>query len=678
MAIERQYKKSINMNNDSTIYNDFGTETRQPESTAEEQSYEINTELLAILDELSELFPEEVQRIKDHGVNIYGEGGFKFIVQEYVDYGYQYNIMVNVFHDGRLIIPDMSFTFPEITNARKEYTDFTRLIKKAVPIHTAREIEGITANFSTALRTDKYYIETAKQWGHIKNYRFKDRTNPKRFENLQDAIRCADGHPFKNDDGSLAKTELAYFLTEKFSLKVLVLKDGKKAKQVYYFDRKQGVYKKNGEDIVNSEMISILGDDSSIALKHEIMNIIIGDRSLWMKPDEFQPSDPYEINLKNGLYHVKTRELKPHSPKHLSTVQYDVEYNENAKSVWFDKFIEGVLPDETDRRDVLEFFSYTLLPHLNNCYHKSLMLLGPPGTGKGTLLDSLQQLLDETNVSTSDLQKIESNIFQAFQLYEKVANISDDLPKESMADCPNFKTITTGGRINVQDKNKSAFDTRIYAKLISAANNLPYAPTEGNDAYFQRFVIVRMNRKFRGTKEQIPNLIQKLSTPEEKSHMLNVLLQHLDTVIENDCLSYNKTLEEIKRLYELEQNHLAKFFEECTQESSSHTPKEDVFEAYTRWCETNNIADPKASSTALTTAVHKSKFTLNHIKGGQCREEPYRDVMVWFNLELRHPWSIKGGKSSQQENPEHQFPPKLPNCSVLVRRTNDEPLHDYN
>ncbi|MEZ5334166.1 MAG: phage/plasmid primase, P4 family [Methanolobus sp.] len=591
-----------------------------------------------------ELYPEESKVILDHDPIEINLRELKFVINETVN-NFRYHVIIDVFKNDKNIISNIVMDFNDLIKDSEARDEFRKSLGLSTGVVNNTVLENIINSVVDKLKTDQHIANNRETWRKIA---------------LKQNV------PTPDENGKISIPDIANHLIEKLNLKVINLKDGRKNKLIYHYNEKKGVYENNGYDITTSEVNRILGDKSRIGLVHEVFNVIIHTPEIWFGPDDFIPDDPYIINVENGLLDTRTLELKPHIPDYHSVIQYPVIYDPNAKCPWFDRFITDVLPDETDRRDVLEFFGYTLLPGLYNCYHKSLMVLGPPGTGKGTTLDTLQQLLGEKYVSTSDLQKIETNQFQAYQLVGKVANISDDLPKENMSDCPNFKTITTGGRINVQDKGKTAFDTRIQAKLISAANTLPFAPMEGNDAYFQRFVLIKMNRVFRGTKQQIPNLIKKLTTPEEKSGILNILLEHLQTVNKNDRLSYDKSLEEIKRMYELEQNHVAAFFMECTEESSIDTPKNHVYDAYLLWCERNGVDEPK-SKPAFTRAVTNAKFTLPHIKGGQSKQDRTRDMMVWFNLELKVPWNVRTNRVKAlfgDDNPYEKKVPKIPKISL--------------
>jgi P4 family phage/plasmid primase-like protien len=664
------------MTNDNTEYKDIGRNSDDLNSA--EPNYKLDSELIKVLDELEELFPDEVRRIKEHGLDEYKEGEFQFVLQGWADYVYQYRISVNVYYKGKLIIPDMLFTYSEITNAKGQYKVLIDMLHASVPKTSMKDIQEIVANFAITIRTNNYHRETAKRWEHISAYRFKDRKNLNRFNNIADAIRCGND-PFRNEEGKISTTEVAYYLIEKYHLKVIELKKEKrKDKFIYQYNSQKGVYETNGTSECAAEIDSIFGDDSGEGLRYEIIEKIKNKRNLWMSPDDFKPNrkdDEYLINCKNGLVDVRTGNLMPHTPEYLSLIQYPVTYNSNTKAPKYTKFISEVLPNEADRRVVMEFFGYTLLPYLYNRYHKSLMLLGKPGTGKGTLLDTLHYLLGENNVSDVLLQKIESDKFMAYQLYRMVANISDDLPKESMTDCANFRSITTGARINVQNKGEPAFNTRLYVKLISSTNHLPYAPTENNDAYFRRFIIVRMDQIFSGTKKENTNLIRELTTPEELSGILNIFIENLQTLLKNNKFSYAKSLEDVKRLYELEQNHVIAFFRECTEESDDiDTVKSVMYEVYEIWCHINGIENPE-TKTGFSTKV-KNSHTIS-IMQGQSKKADTRDKAAWLNTIIKPSWLAKIG-AKQDNTQAQQYNPMVKLVEMSEKVQHDEPLHDYN
>ena len=72
-------------------------------------------------------------------------------------------------------------------------------------------------------------------------------------------------------------------------------------------------------------------------------------------------SNPYIINVKNGLYNVLEGELLEHSSEYLSTVQLAVNYTPGAECPRFLKYMHESLPDDQVNL-IQEMFGYFLIP----------------------------------------------------------------------------------------------------------------------------------------------------------------------------------------------------------------------------------------------------------------------------------------------------------------------------
>jgi hypothetical protein len=109
------------------------------------------------------------------------------------------------------------------------------------------------------------------------------------------------------------------------------------------------------------------------------------------------------INLPNRLLEWETGTLRPHDPEVLSTIRVPVRWNPDATCPAIDRFLAEVLPE--DCLDfVLEFIGYCLVP--DNRLQRAVMLIGPGGNGKGTLLGVIRALLGSANVASRSLHMV--------------------------------------------------------------------------------------------------------------------------------------------------------------------------------------------------------------------------------------------------------------------------------
>jgi len=115
--------------------------------------------------------------------------------------------------------------------------------------------------------------------------------------------------------------------------------------------------------------------------------------------------DPREIvSCKNGLLDIANRKLLPPTPAYYNFTNTGIEYDPDAAEpkTWL-KFLKTTLDQES--RDLLqEWFGYCLVQDTR--MHKLLMVVGKPGSGKGTAMRVLQQLVGRGSYCSMDFERI--------------------------------------------------------------------------------------------------------------------------------------------------------------------------------------------------------------------------------------------------------------------------------
>lgn len=100
--------------------------------------------------------------------------------------------------------------------------------------------------------------------------------------------------------------------------------------------------------------------------------------------------DRFLLNLDNGIYDLKTHELRPHDRELLMTRTMGAAYQNEATCPRFEGFMERVVPDPDMRSYVQRALGYTML---GDADQRSLFLIcGPSGTGKSTLMSTMELL----------------------------------------------------------------------------------------------------------------------------------------------------------------------------------------------------------------------------------------------------------------------------------------------
>lgn len=351
-------------------------------------------------------------------------------------------------------------------------------------------------------------------------------------------------------------------------------------REIYVYDN--GVYLPGGSSQIMSAAQAKLQEYSRRSHIKEVTFFI--ENETLVSRDSLN-TDKNIINLKNGLYNINNEEFMPHDPAFLSTMQIPVVYNPNAKCPAIDKFFSEIVSEE-EEQVLREVFAYSLTS--DRSIEEATMLLGTGANGKSVALNLLQEFIGLGNCSGESLQQLEDDKYSSAKLCGKLLNVCPDIPNTRIYDNSVFKQLTGNERkLRGEEKYKSAFYFKNTAHLVFSANELPEVPN-ANEAYFRRWNIIEFPNQFKG-KNADRNLIDKLTTPEELSGLLNSSLKILKDLLERGEFSHSKTAEETERYYLIRSNNVAAFAKECVKFSMENTERPLMYAAYTEWCSQNDV-----------------------------------------------------------------------------------------
>ncbi len=375
---------------------------------------------------------------------------------------------------------------------------------------------------------------------------------------------------------------IAKHLVDKYHVKTI----GDRIRDIYVY--KDGIYIL-GLNILKAEIQTILEELASSHHKNNIIEMI-KDSTLANRED-FNP-DISLINLNNGIFDLKNNELIQHHHKYLFFAKIPVNYDKEATCPNIQAFLKEILPDFYSEI-ILEWFGYCL--YRQYFIKKAVIFVGERDTGKSTLLKLLNTFIGPENSSVVSLQKIASDKFASSQLYNKHANIHDDLDAKDINDNGSFKMITGGGVIGGEKKFCEQFQFRNFAKLTFACNKIPDVKDTNDMAYFGRWIVVPFSAQI---KKVDKFLTEKITTKEELSGLLNISIMKLIEILEKQDFSYTKNPEEIKKEMLLMGSMIANFAEECLEkEIGSWVSKEDMHDECVKYAQSKGL--PTVSLTLL-------------------------------------------------------------------------------
>jgi len=422
---------------------------------------------------------------------------------------------------------------------------------------------------------------------------------------------------------------------EDFLPKILANKMLEDIKLIYagyeYYIYKNGVYKQTQESNINKLIVNkYLDDDAKPSQVEQTKYMIMSEKTL--KLEEINADDNI-INCKNCMLVVtENNELKKisHDPKIIRTTQINAKLKE-AKEVKIDKFQEFLndVFEEKDIDTVQEMFGYCLTSTIKA--QKFFLLTGEAGCGKSVVLNIIQYLLGEENVSNVRLQDL-ADRFKTACLIGKSANIFADIDsKTPLEDSSILKALTGEDRITVEKKGKDPQEFKNKAKCLFSCNGLPRINDTSNGVY--RRLILLQCKEPKSEDKRNPNLLNELI--EEMDGIFRWALAGLKRLIKNDYkFTISETSKKIINDYKARNNNVMAFVEDnCSVVASNekYIECQKLYDIYKNYCSDNGFMP--MSSKSFTIELEKN---YKNISKTRKRNNENKLIHAYIGIDLNH------------------------------------------
>jgi putative DNA primase/helicase len=219
----------------------------------------------------------------------------------------------------------------------------------------------------------------------------------------------------------------------------------------------------------------------------------------WAGEDGGSVSAGEIVSCANGLLHVVTRELRPHTAAFFTQVAVPFGYDPEAPEPerWL-KFLNDLWPGDADSIAALqEWFGYVLSGRTD--LQKILLVVGPRRGGKGTIARVLAALVGAANVAGPTLASLETNFGLSPLLGKPLALVSD--ARLSGADSrkvvERLLSISGEDQLTIDRKYKEPWTGTLPTRLVIMSNELP-AFGDASGAVATRFVTLILTRSWLG------------------------------------------------------------------------------------------------------------------------------------------------------------------------------------
>ena len=333
------------------------------------------------------------------------------------------------------------------------------------------------------------------------------------------------------------------------------------------------------------------------------------------------------LACQNGLLHLPSRQLQDPTPDFFTRNALAFAFNPAAPEPkeWL-AFLDSIWKSDPEVIGLLqEFMGYLLLPDTSQ--QKILLMIGPPRSGKGTIAETMRELVGRVNTCSPSAGSLAGDFGREPLLNKTLAIMSDvrvgtRTNKASLIET--LLAVSGEDAVTVGRKYKRAWEGHLRTRFVIMTNDLPDLP-DPSGALASRMLPLVMTKSFLGSEDhglkgriraELPGIllwaVEGWRRLQERGHF-ELPASARDTI---------QDLAEVG-------TPVARFLRDvCVREDEARTPKDALYERWERWRLDEGVLDGPAGKNALTRDLRSLGISAARVSVEGVRQQVYVGVKI--------------------------------------------------
>lgn len=382
-----------------------------------------------------------------------------------------------------------------------------------------------------------------------------------------------------------ARSKAAKTICSKMQLAIEAFDSKEDKPEIWYYE--DGSWHPGGAQLIGYFLDEVAQDLSDSENINDVLRRIRG--KLRLKPVEFDITNPYLVGCEGGItLDLQTGKTRKAAPMDLISMPIPVRYDPNAKCPNFIKFLEDITATDDDRLSIIDFLVSLLIAAPMDFF---VAAPGLGSNGRTKLKDFIRKFIGSDACRSIALKDLGNRFTSGFLTRCRVNFCNETEINGVMLEF--IKRCSE--KMPVEQKFKGMVNALLYLKYFFDTNTMPAI---SDTSYGAERRLVRWDMPWRFVdnpasdspmeKQRNPDILEGITTPEELSGVLNMVLERAPEVIKQRMIHHRVGGLQEYALQSRSGDVFIELFLEATNNKDDREHIDIIRSAYQQYCTVTN------------------------------------------------------------------------------------------